>query len=349
MTNNDLKLRARKILQAVVSEYLQTGQAVGSRRVTRRHGISLSPATVRNEMVDLEELGLLEQPHTSAGRIPTESGLRFFIDSLLKVRSLTPKEKSEIRARLGVESEDMEEILQKTSRMLSEITPYAGIVMSPQPMLRRLRQIEFVPLRSGQCLCVLVNSDGTIENRLFELIEEIDSRQLSRIHDYLNQLLVGQTLGEMRRVVLKSLGAEKNLYDNLVSQALRLGQAALNTPDPEASVVVSGSANLLESSGIGDEEEMQRMRELLQALEDKETMVNLLDAAMNGAGLQVLLGPEMAFSGLGKSSVIATPYGNDDQPIGVIAVIGPMRMNYGKVMSIVDFTADLVSGLVANE
>jgi heat-inducible transcriptional repressor len=162
MAPEELNLRARKILSAVVSEYLQSGDAVGSRTITRKHGIGLSPATVRNVMADLEEMGLLEQPHTSAGRVPTETGLRFFIDSLLKVRGLSPREKDEIRSRVGVDTLDVDEVLQRTSRMLSELTRHAGIVLAPHPSLQRFRHIEFVPLRSGKYLCILVTTDGRI-------------------------------------------------------------------------------------------------------------------------------------------------------------------------------------------
>jgi len=347
MTNGpDINLRARKILQAVVSEYLQTGDAVGSRTVSRRQNISLSPASIRNVMADLEDLGLLVQPHTSAGRVPTETGLRFFIDSLLKVRSLSQKEKQEIRERCGVESLDLDSVVQRTSRMLSDITPYAGIVLAPDPGAHRFRHLEFVRLRSGRYLSIMVSTSGHIENRIVQLEVDIDVTQLERIHNYLNDLLTGMTLSEMRAKVLGELGEGKNRYDLLVSEALRLSKAALEQADRKADLVVSGQANLLDAAKPVDEEQLGRMRDLLQALEDKETLVRLLDQSLDAAGIQVLLGAENAHQALDDSSVVLTPYGPDDRPIGAIAVIGPMRMNYGKVMSIVDFTADLMSRMV---
>lgn len=339
----DLPLRARKILAAVVSEYLQSGEAVGSRTVTRRHGIGLSPATVRNVMSDLEEMGLLEQPHTSAGRVPTETGLRFFIDSLLRVRGLSPKEKDDIRHRVG-DTAGLDELLQRTSRVLSEITHHAGIVLAPLPSRQRFRHIEFVPLKSGRYLCVLVTTDGAIENKIVQADLDIERERLERIHNYLDGLLSGLTIEDVRERILRELGEEKNRYDELVSAALRIGKAAFEQT-AQADVVVSGGANLLGSARPG-EDGLERMQTLLRTLEDKEVMVKLLDRTLVSEGIQVFLGAETAYAPLGESSVVATPYGPDEKPLGAIAVIGPMRMNYGKVMSVVDFTAALVSRMM---
>jgi heat-inducible transcriptional repressor len=344
----DLTLRSRKILHAVVAEYLHTGDAVGSRTVTRRHGIDLSAATVRNVMADLEELGLLEQPHTSAGRVPTEAGLRFFIDSMLKVRSLSPKEKEEIRERFAVNTQDFDEVMQRTSKLLSEITRHAGIVFTPLPERQRFQHIEFVPLKNGQLLCILVTTDGALENKLVQVDFAVDPTRLERIHNYLGQLLGGLTLDEVRRKVLEEVGNEKNHYDGLVSEALRLGQAALLDSQRPADVIVSGQANLLDPAHAQDPQQLVRMRALLQALEDKETLVRLLDRTLEGEGIQVFLGAETALGevGGGDTSVVAMPYGPEERPLGAIAVIGPMRMNYGKVISVVDFTAELVTRLI---
>ena len=347
----ELSRRAQKILQAVVTEYLQSGDAVGSRTITRRHGIGLSPATVRNVMSDLEDLGLLEQPHTSAGRVPTGSGLRFFIDSLLKVRGLSTQEKERIRLNYSSEGHDFQsvsEVLEQTSKMLSDITRHAGIVLAPSPGRRKLEQLEFRVLRKNKLLCILVTSDGQIENRIVTLETSIDVHQMARIHKYLDQLLGGLTLDEIRDRVRLALADEKNRYDSMVSAALVLGKAVFDKPSRGADVMVSGQANLLASDGAPDEEHFERMRQLLQALEDKEVMVQLLDRTLNADGIQVFLGAETTLSRLGDSSVIAMPYGPGEQPIGAIAVIGPRRMNYGKVMSIVDFTADVVSELLGD-
>jgi heat-inducible transcriptional repressor len=338
MAGTDLSRRAQRILHAVVTEYLQGGDAVGSRTVTRRHDLGLSPATVRNVMADLEEMGLLEQRHTSAGRVPTASGLRFFIDSLLKVRGLTPREKDEIRERVIAPSPD--EVVQKASRLLSDLTHHAAIILAPDPDQQRLERIEFIPLRDGKLIAVLVTTDGRIENRL--LVEDVDTARLERVHNYLNQLLSGMTIDEVRDRVIREIGEDKNRYDAAVTEALRLGHAVfVSPPERAADVVVAGQANLID--GV----QPDRIRDLLRTLEDKELLVRLLDRTRHAEGLQVFLGAETALQALSGSSVVAMPYGPEETPIGALAVIGPMRMNYGKVMSVVDFTADTVSQLLA--
>ncbi len=339
MPDNDLTRRAQKILHAVVTEYLHGGEAVGSRTVTRRHDLGLSPATVRNVMADLEEMGLLEQRHTSAGRVPTASGLRFFIDSLLKLRGLTPREKDDIRERVIAPSPD--EVVQRASRLLSDLTHHAAVILAPDPDQQRLERIEFIPLRDGKLIAVLVTADGRIENRL--LLEDIDATRLDRIHNYLNQLLSGMTIDEVRDRVIREIAVDKNRYDEAVATALRLGHAVFVSPRERlAEVVVAGQANLV------DDVQPDRIRDLLRTLEDKETLVRLLDRTRQAEGLQVFLGAETAMQALSGSSVVAMPYGPEETPIGALAVIGPMRMNYGKVMSVVDFTADTVSQLLAD-
>jgi heat-inducible transcriptional repressor len=334
----DLSRRAQKILHAVVTEYLSVGDAVGSRTVTRRHDLGLSPATVRNVMADLEELGLLEQRHTSAGRVPTTSGLRFFIDSLLKVRGLTPREREEIRERVTAPSPD--EVMQRASRLLSDLTHHAAVILAPDPDEARLERIEFLPLRDGKLIAVLVTTDGRIENRL--VIDDVDPSRLERIHNYLNDLLAGMTLDEVRERVIRELGIDKNRYDEAVASALRLGHAVfVKQPERSADVVIAGQANLL------DDVQPDQIRDLLRTLEDKETLVRLLDRTRTADGLQVFLGTETAMSALSNSSIVGASYGPEEKPIGALAVIGPMRMNYGKVMSVVDFTAETVSQLLA--
>src|SRR5215813_13152403 len=317
MSSSELSRRAQKILHAVVTEYLQAGDPVGSRTVTRRHDLKLSPATVRNVMADLEELGLLEQRHSSAGRVPTASGLRFFINELLKVRGMSAREKDEIRERVSAPTRD--EVVQRASRLLSDLTQHAAVIITPDPVHQRLSHIE---------------------NRL--IIDDVDPRRLEAIHNYLNQLLKGMTLDEVRERVIRELGEDKNRYDEAVSAALRLGHAMFVARERSADVVISGQANL-----IDDEMAQANARELLRTLEDKETLIRLLDRTRHAEGLQVFLGAETALSALASSSVIAMPYGAEERPIGALAVIGPMRMNYGEVMSVVDVTADTVSQLLA--
>jgi heat-inducible transcriptional repressor len=346
----DLTNRAKRILNAVVQEYLHTGDAVGSRTVTRRHGIDLSPATVRNVMADLEEAGLLKQPHTSAGRVPTDRGLRFFIDSLLKVRSLSAKEREDIQTRYDLQAIDLDDVLMRTSRMLADLSRQATIVITPFPERQRLEHIELVRL-PGQILAVLVTTGGQVENKLFQAEVPGDPGFLERVNNYLNERVKGHTLEEIRRRVLEEIGADKEHVDELAAQALRLSRAVF-APGSRPDVFVSGQAHLLGErgsagvTGESDGERVARMRQLLHVLEEKERIVSLLDRTLEADGIQVWLGAETPFAEVGDVSVVATPYGPDDRPIGSIAVIGPTRMNYSKVIPLVDFTAELVSGLL---
>jgi heat-inducible transcriptional repressor len=290
-------------------------------------------------MADLEEMGLLEQRHSSAGRVPTATGLRFFIDSLLKVRGLSGVEKEEIRQRVAAPTRD--EVVHRASRLLSDLTHHAAVIIAPDPDAQRLTQVEFVPLRDGKLLAILVTADGQIQNRI--IADDIDPRQLERIHNYLNQMLSGMTLDEIRDRVIRELADDKNRYDLAIAEALRLGHAVfVDRVDRPADVLVTGQANLIDESVA-----QNRARELLRALEDKENLVRLLDRTRTAEGIQVFLGAETALTALDQSSVIAMSYGPEDQPIGALAVIGPMRMNYGKVMSVVDVTADTVTQLLA--
>ena len=234
-----------------------------------------------------------------------------------------------------------DEVVQRASRLLSDLTQHAAIIIAPDPDQQRLGQIEFVPLRDGKLIAVLVTTDGRIENRL--IIDEVDPRRLESIHNYLNQLLSGMTIDEVRERVIRELGEDKNKYDQAISAALRLGHAVfVAQPDRSADVLISGQSNLLDDALAQD-----RARDLLKTLEDKETLVRLLDRTRHAEGLQVFLGAETSMSGLAGSSVVAVSYGPEDMPIGALAVIGPMRMNYGKVMSVVDVTAETVSRLLA--
>lgn len=349
MSGQELNRRAQKILHAIVAEYLDSGDAVGSRTITRRHELGLSPATVRNVMADLEDMGLLAQRHTSAGRVPTESGMRFFIDALVKVRGLHPREKEEIRARISAPHSG--DVVHRASQLLADLTQHAAVIVAPDPDSLRLGQLQFVPLRDGKLLAVLVTSDGRIENRLVQTDMQLDGRRLEWIHNYLNQMLAGMTIEEVRDRLERELADDQSHYDLATAEALTLGQKVFNEQtERTADVVVTGQANLVGADVAGDdrstEVRLQQMRDLLRTLEDKTSLIRLLERTRSSEGIQVFLGAETALGALNGSSVVAVPYGPDEAPIGAIAVIGPMRMNYAKVMSVVDFTAEVVTELL---
>ncbi len=352
----EINHRARKILHAIVSEYLATGDAVGSRTVTRRYGIELSPATVRNVMADLEELGLVRQLHTSAGRVPTDRGLRFFVDSLLKVRSLSPKEKEDIRLRYELPNLEFEELMKQTSKVLSEMTQHAAVVLAARPEVDRFEHVEFIRLRDGSILVVLVSQGGQVENKLLgglaaqggppspatdEALRLTDA-ELERAQNYLNSLLDGLSLAELRSRVLGELARDKSQLDELASKALELGKLALPERSSEL-VIIDGQANLIESAAP---QNLERMKALFKTLDEKEMIVQLLDRTMAAERIQVYIGAENEAAGLADVSVIAVPYGPEDRPIGTLGVIGPTRMNYSKVIGLVDFTAQIVSDVL---
>ncbi|MSP17205.1 MAG: heat-inducible transcription repressor HrcA [Myxococcales bacterium] len=342
---SELNHRARKILTAIVQEYIATGSAVGSRTVTRRYGIDLSAATVRNVMADLEEQGLLKQPHTSSGRVPTHDGLRVFVDSLLKVRAFGPRERDELRAHYNLPQSDLDEALQRTSRALSELSRQAAIVITPVAERQRLEHVEFVRLREGELLAILVVEGGQVENKLVRVDPMPDAAELERVHNYLNLLIVGRTLEEVRHFIGEELAKERTRYDLLAERTLRLGQLALMI-DREPGVIVSGSAHLLDDEA-GDSLSKEALRAVLSALEQRERVVELLDRTLGADGIRVWLGSATPFAEIADLSVVAASYGPEDRPVGTIAVIGPTRMNYSRVIPLVDFTAELLSDVMA--
>jgi heat-inducible transcriptional repressor len=331
----DIGARAKKILHAVVSEYLATGEAVGSQTVTRRYGLDVSAATVRNVMGDLEEVGLLKHTHTSAGRIPTERGLRYYVDTLLRVRSLSVGEKDDIRERIGG-SPDVSEVMQRTSRLLRELSHLTVVVQAPRPESDAVQQLQFVRLREAQLLAVLETSSGQVQNKLVPIDFPISPGELEHINNYLQELANGLTLEQLRVRLLEEIASGRAAHDELVARALKLARAAVPV-EPTAEVLVDGQSNLL--SGQAD---LERAKSLLRTLEEKDLLVRLLDRTASAPGICVFIGAEANLADLTDVSVVAAPYGAEGRPLGTIGVIGPSRMNYSRVIPLVDFTAEMI-------
>ena len=331
----DIGARAKKILHAVVSEYLATGEAVGSQTVTRRYGLEVSAATVRTVMGDLEEAGLLKHAHTSGGRLPTERGLRYYVDMLLRVRSLTTGEKDDIRERLGAGS-DVPDVMQRTSRLLRELSHLTVVVQAPRPDSDVVQHLEFVQLREGQLLAVIAAASGQIQNKLVPVDFALTASDLDRINNYLNELMSGLTLEQARARLIEEVKSDRAAHDDLVNRALKLASAAVPaTPSPD--VLVDGQSNLL--AGKAD---LERAKLLLRTLEEKDLVVRLLERTLSAPGICVFIGAEANLADLTDVSVVAAPYGPEDRPLGTIAVIGPARMNYSRVIPLVDFTAETI-------
>jgi heat-inducible transcriptional repressor len=332
----DIGGRAKKILHAVVSEYLATGEAVGSQTVTRRYGLDVSAATVRNVMGDLEEAGLLKHTHTSAGRVPTERGLRYYVDTLLRVRSLSTGEKDDIRERLSGAPGDVPEVMLRTSRLLRELSHLTVVVQAPRPEVDSVQHLEFVRLREGQLLAVLETASGQVQNKLVPVDFPLDPSELERINNYLNELASGLTLDQLRVRLVDEIASERAQHDELVARALRLATVAVPA-GASAEVLVDGQSNLL--AGKAD---LERAKVLLRTLEEKDLLVRLLDRTLSAPGICVFIGAEANLADLTDVSVVAAPYGAEGRPLGTIGVIGPARMNYSRVIPLVDFTAEMI-------
>jgi heat-inducible transcriptional repressor len=340
MMRVDIGARAKKILHAVVSEYLATGEAVGSQTVTRRYSLDVSAATVRNVMGDLEEVGLLKHTHTSAGRIPTERGLRYYVDTLLRVRSLSLGEKDDIRERLGGAPGEVHvnvpEVMQRTSRLLRELSHLTVVVQAPRPESDAVQHLEFVRLREGQLLAVLETASGQVQNKLVPIDFPIDAGELEHINNYLQELAKGLTLDQLRVRLVEEIASDRAAHDALVARALRLASAAVpaeSTPE----VLVDGQSNLL----AGDAD-LDRAKTLLRTLEEKDLLVRLLERTLGAPGICVFIGAEANLADLTDVSVVAASYGTEGRPLGTIGVIGPARMNYSRVIPLVDFTAEMI-------
>jgi len=331
----DIGARAKKILHAVVSEYLATGEAVGSQTVTRRYGLEVSAATVRTVMGDLEEAGLLKHAHTSGGRLPTERGLRYYVDMLLRVRSLTSGEKDEIRERLAAGG-DVPDVMQRTSRLLRELSHLTVVVQAPRPESDVVQHLEFVQLREGQLLAVIAAASGQIQNKLVPIDFALAGGDLDRINNYLNELMSGLTLEQVRARLIEEVKSDRAAHDELVNRALMLASAAVPAT-PTTDVLVDGQSNLL--AGKAD---LERAKLLLRTLEDKDLVIRLLERTLSAPGICVFIGAEANLADLTDVSVVAAPYGPEGRPLGTIGVIGPARMNYSRVIPLVDFTAETI-------
>lgn len=339
----DLSERSREIFRVIVDSYLQTGEPVGSRTISRHGGFSLSAATIRNVMSDLEELGLLEAPHTSAGRQPTELGLRLFVDGMMQIGDLAADERQELEARMKVEGKELSSVLESVSTTLAGLSQGAGLVLVPKNE-RQIKHLEFVPLAAGRALAVLVDTDGGVENRVLELPIGMPTSALEKASNFLNARLAGRSLEESHKEIATEIASRRAELDDLTKAVVEQGIAewsgvASNGPDQ---LIVRGRSQLLKD--VKAIEDLERVRHLFDDLEAKENLIRILEVAKDGDGVRVFIGSENNLFSLSGSSVIARPYMNaQEKVVGVIGVIGPTRMNYARILPMVDFTAQLLS------
>jgi heat-inducible transcriptional repressor len=336
--------RSKQILEAIIEDYILTAEPIGSRTISRGHGLTLSPATVRNVMADLEEMGFLASPHTSAGRVPTEKAYRFYVDSLLESRRIARDEREEIRKRCNLTGRDIGEVLKETSRMLSSISRYMGIVVAPRFTANVFRHIEFVKLGGKRVLAILVSQNGTVQNKIIEMDEELQLSDLINMSNYLNDLLKGLTIAQVKNRILEEMQEEKIKYDSLLARALNLSQQTLEETDSE--VFINGQANILELPEFAD---VAKMKEIIRAFEEKGQLLSLLERCMAAKGVQIFIGSESHLNRMSGMSLVTSTYVTGKNTLGILGVIGPTRMGYAKIIPIVDYTAKQVSRLLELE
>jgi heat-inducible transcriptional repressor len=338
--------RSRDIFREIVQSYLDTGEPVGSRTISRR-GVSLSPASIRNVMSDLAELGLLDAPHISAGRIPTHAGLRMFVDSLLQVSEPAEADKRAIESRLaGNGGRRMESVLAEASELLSGLVGGAGLVASPAQD-SPVRHVEFVRISSEQALAVIVAETGEVENRLLSLPAGLPASALVEAGNFLNARMKGRTLAEAREAVIAEVRNRKAALDEVTSRLIEDGLAQWSGEDPARgrSLIVRGRANLLDDQG--ENRDLDRVRDLFAELERSENLLNVLDTAREAEGVRLFIGSENPLFSLSGSAMIVAPYMNAERKIvGALGVIGPTRLNYARVIPMVDYTAQVVGRLL---
>ena len=337
--------RSREVFRRVVEGYLDTGEPVGSRTLTRDFSERVSAATIRNVMQDLEYLGLLGSPHVSAGRVPTELGLRLFVDGLLEVRELDTDDRARIDATLGENESDMAHLMGRVGTALTGATQVAALVLTPKHEAP-IKHIEFVPLAADRALVVLVFADGHVENRLFTPPPGQTPAAMREAANFLNALAEGRTLTELRATVQSEIRRRRQEIDSLARDLVERGLALwADEGEPTERLIVRGTANLLEENARA--EDLDRIRLLFEDLERKRDIVEFLELTEEGEGVRIFIGSETKLFSLSGSSLVVSPYMNADRKIvGAVGVIGPTRLNYGRIVPIVDYTAQLVGRLL---
>ncbi|MBF9035934.1 heat-inducible transcriptional repressor HrcA [Rhodobacterales bacterium HKCCE2091] len=343
---DELNDRSREVFRRVVEAYLETGAPVGSRTLTRSLSEQVSAATVRNVMQDLEFLGLLDSPHVSAGRVPTQLGLRLFVDGLLEMRELTNDDRSKIDETMGSNRPDVSGALDRIGAALSGLTQGASLVLAPKHEAP-IRHIDFVSLSADQALVVLVSADGHVENRLFRPPPGQTPSSLREAANFLNALAEGRTLGELRSIMGQEIEKRRQEIDKLAQELIESGLASWeNEVEQSGRLIVRGRSMLLDSAESVD---LDRIRELFDDLERKRDIEQFLELTEGGDGVRIFIGSENKLFSLSGSSLVVSPYMNADRKIlGAVGVIGPTRLNYGRIVPIVDYTAQVVGRLMSD-
>ncbi len=341
---NMLDERDKKILCAIVQSYINNPDPVGSGFITQRYAFSLSPATIRNIMSDLEEMGFLSQPHTSAGRVPTDKGYRLYVDSLfLSDNSIEDKTfLNELTRELESIRADIDMLLDETTRRLSNFSHYLSIALSPRTGAATFNSIRLLRHRGNHVVTVLVTNEGMVKNKVIDVDAGLSQRDLNRISSYLNSEFYGHSLEEIRAKIIKDMAKEKVLCDKLISKALKICKEALFFPYGD--IFVSGLAEVL---GLPDFSDVERIREISRAIEDKHLIIKLLDRLSESEGVKVIIGSENSLADMKRFSVVAATYKEGNRPIGCIGIIGPTRMDYPRTIEMVGIAAGFITRILS--
>jgi heat-inducible transcriptional repressor len=332
--------RGGLILRALVQSYIRDGQPVGSRTLAKSTGLSLSAASIRNVMSDLEELGFIAAPHTSAGRVPTPRGYRFFVDTLLKMQESGATDLSELQKQIMLEdTADSREMAASVSSLLSSMTEMAGLVTLPRVSQVVLRQVEFLPISNRRVLAILVVNDHDVQNRILHLDREYSESELKRAANYLNQTYAGKELNTVRDLVIEEMRATQQTMNQLMVDTISIAQQALKVEKQAPEYVMAGEMQLMNFHDLSD---IDKLKQLFEAFNQKREILGLLDQSIVADGVKIFIGEESGYQLLGDCSIVTAPYRVDDEIVGVLGVIGPTRMAYERVIPIVDVTAKLV-------
>lgn len=343
---DEIDARSREVFRRIVEAYLETGEPVGSRSVSRLLPMQLSPASVRNVMTDLEERGLIYAPHTSAGRLPTQSGLRMFVDALLEIGDISSAEQQRIMQQIGGRDRAIEDLLSEASGLLSGLSQCAGLVLT-EKRESRLKHIEFVPLDPGKALVVLVAGDGAIENRVIDVPEGLSPTRLAEAGNFLNAKIRGLTINEARQTFEHEFDAARAELDALTARVVEAGIAVWSGGESGArSLIVRGRSHLIRD--LAADEDLQRIQTLFDEMESQKDLIEILRSAEDGNGVRIFIGAENKRFSLSGSSIIVAPFQDErSKVVGVLGVIGPTRLNYARIIPVVDYTARLMGRLLS--
>ncbi len=342
VTRQDLELdpRAREVLREIVMQHIASGEPIGSRTLSKSGKFQLSPASLRNVMADLEELGFLAQPHTSAGRIPTDRGYRFFIDHLMKSRALTPREREVIDEEVAV-GDQIDDVLHHASSLLSKLSDQVGVVFMPTLLQFAIRSMDFISVAESKILCVIVGTNGVVVNKVLETRFPFTRDELEKIGRYITVEFTGYTLDAIRRRLIRMTEQERAQHDAMLQKTIALGIEAVNDVVPfDHDLYVEGATSILNKPEYSD---AASLRKTFLALQEKEKLVDLLETCLREEGLQILIGSESDFTQVHNFSIVARRYGSTAAPLGMVGIIGPMRMEYARMAPLVDYLSRALS------